>query len=69
MDFEKFKNVLLKRPEDISEKLFTYGYECGRMSYINFEIIRQAFYNYNYTQKEQKYYIHRIIMGYKKGEV
>ena len=43
MDFEKFKNVLLKRPEDISEKLFTYGYECGRMNYINFEIIRQAF--------------------------
>lgn len=68
MEFNELKNLLLKRPQDISEKLYNYGYQCGQKSYINFEIIRQAFYNYNYSVKEELFYMQKIIRGYKDGE-
>lgn len=67
MTLLEFKKVLLTRPEDMDERLREYGYACGLRSVMNFEIVLQVFYVYNYTQPERLMYMRKILSGFRDG--
>lgn len=67
MKFERFKEVLKNRPENMVEELYSYGCTCGRRNVLNFEIIQQAFYIYNYSETDRLYYMRKILAGFKDG--
>lgn len=67
MELKKIKEVLRHRPDDMIDQLYHYGYGCGRNSVINFEIIQQVFYNYNYNEKERLHYMRKILKGFMDG--
>lgn len=69
MDFEDFKNVLRTRPEDFAVKMYNYGYSCGERSMINFEDIKSAFVNFNYSEEEEMVHLHKITKGYRNGSI
>ena len=67
MTYQEFKSVVLHKPEDMEEKLYNYGYTCGQRNVLNFEIIEQAFYIYNYSKKARLYYMRKILRGFQEG--
>jgi len=67
MTFEEFKSTLLRKPENFAQKMYDYGYYCSLRYFVNFDEIRLAFYNYNYSEEETKAYIQTISRGYRSG--
>ena len=67
MTLEEFKKAVLERPPDLSERLYSYGYSCGRKSVVNFEIIQQVFYTYNCSDRERLRYMRKILKGFRDG--
>jgi len=67
MTFTELKEALRERPEDVEQKLYNYGYSCGERDVINFEIVQQVFYIFNYEEAERRCYMRKIIKGFKDG--
>ncbi len=67
MTVKDLKKVLLNRPDGMEDKLYDYGYECGRRNVIIFEIVQQVFYIYDYTGNEKLRCIRKILKGFKDG--
>ncbi|MFC6095645.1 hypothetical protein ACFPVY_03220 [Flavobacterium qiangtangense] len=69
MKFEKLKEVLMNRPKNMTEEMYHYGYSCGLRNVLNFEIVQQAFYIYNYSEKERLFYMRKILNGFRDGSL
>lgn len=67
MTFNELKTVVLTRPDNIDQLLYNYGYTCGQRHIINFEILQQAFYIYNYSENDRLYYLRKILRGFQDG--
>lgn len=67
MKFEELKEVLKNRPNNIEHELYSYGYYCGQRNVLNFEIVQQAFYIYNYPEKERLHCMRKILKGFQDG--
>lgn len=67
MKFENLKKVLKNRPKNMAQELYSYGYTCGLRNVLNFEIVQQAFYIYNYSEKERLRCMRKILMGFQDG--
>lgn len=68
MTFEDFKDALRNDSVDLAEKMYNYGYTCGLENIINYDNIRAAFYNFNFSEEEEFIYLQRIIKGFKDGK-
>lgn len=67
MTLIEFKKIVLERPPDLAELMYDYGISCGKKNIINFEIVQQVFYIYNYPEKDRLECMRKILKGFKDG--
>jgi hypothetical protein len=67
MTLIEFKKNVFERPPDLANQLYDYGFSCGMKNIINFEIVQQVFYIYNYPEKDRLECMRKILKGFQDG--